>query len=162
VITIRPWLHIGGFKDAQDREQLISKGICAVLTLHGPVDHDGIETLHMPIADGVMLKPSTISKGVEFLLDHKERDHGVMTACFFGTSRSVTFAVAALKEAENLQLEEALHEVVALHPEASPHQKLWATIVKYYGEPVMYDRVADALIKLKASSEKQIRSRGRS
>ena len=144
---IRPWLHVGGFDDTQNREQLISTGIRAVLALNGPVDHEGIDTLYMPIPDGVRLKPTTIREGVAFLLDHKQGGRSVMAACSAGVSRSVTFAVAALKEAENLKLEEALREVATQHPGAAPHQKLWSTIVEYYGEPVTYDRVVDALMR---------------
>ena len=145
--TIRPWLHIGGFRDSLNRDLLNDRGIGAVLALDEPVTHEGIETLHLPIKDRVMLKTSTVERGVEFVLDQKNLGHGVMTACGAGISRSVTFAVAALKEAENLELETAMREVSALHPMAAPSQKLWSTLVNYYGEYETCDRIMEILVK---------------
>ena len=131
---IRPWLSVGNFDDARDRTLLVASGVGAILALLEPVDHEGIEMLYLPVQDGARLNGAVLRRGVEFILRHKAQGRGVMAACAFGTSRSVTFAVAALKEAEELSLDEALSSVVERHPLAKPNEVLWASLREYYEE----------------------------
>jgi predicted protein tyrosine phosphatase len=59
-----------------------------------------------------------------------------LIACGAGISRSVAFAVAVLKEEEDLSLREALRQVRAKHPGAMPHPALLKSLSEYYGEDV--------------------------
>jgi hypothetical protein len=58
----------------------MDEGVGAVLTLERPVDYDGIETLYLPIEDGVTVTPEVLREGVGFVLDQKEKRHGVLSA----------------------------------------------------------------------------------
>ncbi len=122
--VIRPWLSVGNFDDARDRTLLVAIGVGALLALLEPVDHEGIETLYLPVEDDVPLRGSVLRRGVEFILRHKAEGRAVMAACAAGTSRSVTFSVAALKE--------ALGSVVERHPFAKPNEVLWESLRDYY------------------------------
>ena len=128
--VIRPWLSVGNFDDARDRTLLVASGVGALLALLEPVDHKGIETLYLPVEDD--LRSTTLRRGVEFILQHKAEGRSVIVTCAVGTSRSVTFAVAALKEAEGLSLDAALSSVVERHPLAGPNERLWASLQEYY------------------------------
>ncbi|ERT05518.1 dual specificity phosphatase, catalytic domain protein [Lyngbya aestuarii BL J] len=59
-----------------------------------------------------------------------------MIACGAGISRSVAFAVAALKEIEDLSLLAALQIVKKYHFESLPHPALWKSLCAYYGESI--------------------------
>jgi len=131
---IRPWLSVGKFLEPRDRELMVSSGVEAILTLYWPVEHEGIESLHLPVEDGVPLKGEVLRRGVDFILRHKAQGHGVVVACRAGISRSVTFVVAAIKEAEGLSLDEALSNVVERHRFAEPGEVLWESLVEYYDE----------------------------
>tara|TARA_A100001037_G_C14700695_1_gene435838 strand:+ start:132 stop:536 length:405 start_codon:yes stop_codon:yes gene_type:complete len=130
--VIRPWLSVGKFLEPRDRELMVSRGIGAILALYWPVKHEGIDSLYLPVEDGVPLEAEVLTKGVEFILQHKAQGHGVLVACRFGISRSVTFAVAAIKEAEGLSLDEALSSVIERHQSANPGEVLWSSLRKYY------------------------------
>ena len=132
VNVIRPWLIVGNFDDARDRTLLVAIGVGALLALIEPIDHDGIEMLYLPVEDDVPLRSTVLRRGVEFILRNKAEGRGVMAACAAGTSRSVTFAVAALKEAEGLSLDEALSSVVERHSFAKPGERLWRSLREYY------------------------------
>lgn len=59
----------------------------------------------------------------------------MLVTCGRGVSRSATFAIAALKEAEGIALPDALRAVVAAHRETRPHIALWKSLCAYYNEP---------------------------
>ena len=62
----------------------------------------------------------------------------MLVACGAGISRSSTYAIASLKEIEDLGLLQAFHEVRALHTEALPHPELWKSLCAYYEEDVPF------------------------
>jgi predicted protein tyrosine phosphatase len=129
---IRPWLYIGGFRDSRDFPLLHSVHIGAILQLAGDVQHPGVESLYLPVEDGEALQPDVLKRGVEFIRAQKAAEKTILVACGAGVSRSTSFAVAALKEEENLTLAEAFSQVYLSHPDAFPHSALWRSLRQYY------------------------------
>jgi hypothetical protein len=142
---VRPWLYVGKFVDTLDGRTLSAQGIGAVLQLAHSVQHTGITSCFIPVDDGVPLPGDLLRQGVDFVLDAKRRGQRVLIACGAGMSRSVTFAVAALKEDEGLSLLDAVQTVKRNHPDSSPHPALWDSLCAYYGEPVPVHAMLRAL-----------------
>jgi Dual specificity phosphatase, catalytic domain len=135
---IRPWLAIGSFRDRQDLALLRANQIGAMLQLAGQIEHPGITSLYLPIEDGEPVSQGTLARGVAFVLAQRAAGVRVLVACGAGISRSTTFAIAALKQAEGLALLDAAREVRRLHPDGMPHHALWASLCAHYREPVSY------------------------
>lgn len=136
--TIRPWLYIGKFRETQDEKLLHEIGIGALLQLADSVNLPNIPSLYIPIEDGQPLPFDRLKSGVEFVRLEKAQGRHVLIACGAGISRSVSVAVAVLKEEENLSLFEAFRQVLAKHPQAMPHLALWQSLCDYYGESWSY------------------------
>jgi protein-tyrosine phosphatase len=74
----------------------------------------------------------------------REHGHTVLVACGAGTSRSVAFAAAALKDAEGMGVLDAVRAVRARHPDARPHFKLLASLCAYFGEAASTEELVRA------------------
>ena len=135
---IRPWLYIGKYRETLNRTLLAKSDIKAMLLLAELVEHPGITSLYIPIDDGVPLDPKLLRKGVDFVRMEKEFNHTVLIACGAGVSRSAVFAMAALKEVEELPLLDAIQTVKQHHPEAMPHFVLWESLCTYYSEDIPF------------------------
>lgn len=135
---VRSWLFIGKYSEALNRDLLDRHRIEAILQLAAPVEHAGITTLYLPVDDGAPLRPGVLPNGVAFVRSEYTKGNRVLVACGAGISRSVTFAVAALKEEENLSLIDALRAVIEVHPSGMPHPHLWQSLCDYYGEDVPF------------------------
>jgi hypothetical protein len=139
---IRPWLYIGKYRETRDGRYLATHNITAMLLLAELVEHPGITSLYLAVEDGEPLPSEMLTKGVDFVKAQKEAGQTVLVACGAGISRSATFAVAALKEVEDLGLREAIHIVQQAHPESMPHYKLWQSLCDYYGEVIPWIEIA--------------------
>jgi protein-tyrosine phosphatase len=73
---------------------------------------------------------------MDFVRVHYAQNKVILIACGAGISRSATFAIAALRQMENLPLLEAWRIVKTAHPEAMPHPALWESLCNYYGEDI--------------------------
>ena len=142
---VRPWLFVGRYLDSRDPDLLHRFRIKAMLHLADDVRLPGIISLYLPVDDGEPLPPSALQTGVEFVRSQKALDHRVLVACGAGISRSVSFAIAALKEEEGLSLVDAYHAVWQVHPEAMPHPALWQSLQAYYHEDTSFGAVFDLL-----------------
>jgi protein-tyrosine phosphatase len=142
---IRPWLFIGKYRNTLDPVSLEFHGIDAMLQLAEAVKQPGIASLYLPVEDGEPLPFHLLRQGVDFVLSEKRQGHTVLIACGAGQSRSVVFAITALKETENLSLLTAWQEVKRQHPEALPHMALWESLCNYYDEPIPFLRILDPL-----------------
>ncbi len=138
MILIRSGLYIGKAVETYDRDLLARERIDAMLQLAAYSPQPGIESLHIDIDDGVPLSPINLADGVAFIQRHQANDDNVLVACGAGISRSSTFVIASLKEAEDLGLLAAFCEVAARHPAALPHPALWKSLCTYYSENVPY------------------------
>jgi protein-tyrosine phosphatase len=138
---IRPWLHVGKYRDTLDPDRLRQYGIDAMLQLAEAVEQPGVSSLYLPMEDGRPIPPESLRQGVDFALTKRAQRHTVLIACGAGISRSVALAIAVLKEAEGLPLFEAWLEVKKRHPEAMPHLALWESLTLYYHENVPFLRL---------------------
>ena len=132
---IRDWLYIGNSRDTQDLAALEGSGIGAVLQLAGASPQKGIVTYLLPVEDGEPLGASVLREGLAFVANQRHQNKRVLIACAAGVSRSATFTVAALKEAEHASLLDALSAVVSAHPETLPNPILWRSLCDFYAEP---------------------------
>lgn len=135
---IRPWLAIGSFRDRQDAARMRAAGVGAMLELAGQVAVDGVESLYLPVEDGEPLARPSLARGVAYVLAQRAAGRLVLVACGAGISRSTTFAIAALREAEGLTLLQAAQQVRRRHPGGMPHPALWASLCAFAGEPLPY------------------------
>jgi protein-tyrosine phosphatase len=141
VFEIRDWLYIGKYSETVNLSFLKPYGIGAMLHLAAPVQHPGIELLYLAVDDAVPLAPATLKEGVGFIREQKALGKVVLVACGAGISRSSTFALAALKEEENLDLATAYRAILTHHPDALPHASLWESLSAYYSETLDHQQV---------------------
>ena len=137
---IRSWLYVGNFAESENAALLATHNIKAVLQVAHPINVPGVTSLYLPVSDDDPLPKSQLRRGVDFILSQKEQGNVTMVACHAGMSRSPTFAIAALKEAEDLQLLDALRALRQHHPHAMPNTPLWRSLCKYYQEPGLLSR----------------------
>ena len=143
---IRNWLCIGKYRDTLDATLLASHRIGAMLQLAEAVKHPGIESLYLPVEDGVPLAHHHLRQGIDFVLGQKRLGHKVLVACGAGMSRSAAFAVAALKEDEDLGLLDALRAVKSYHPDTLIHPALWESLCAFYQEDIPIDLAVSVMI----------------
>jgi protein-tyrosine phosphatase len=141
VYQVRDWLHIGKYRDTLNSAFLRSHKIGAMLQLAEPVKRDGIVSLYLQADDAVLLPPNILKEGVSFIRDQKEKGSIVLVACGAGISRSSTFAIAALKEEESLDLATAYQQVLTRHPDALPHPNLWQSLCECYSETIDHNQL---------------------
>jgi protein-tyrosine phosphatase len=138
VNQVRDWLYIGKYRDTLNSAYLRASNIGAMLQLAEPVKQEGIISLYLQVEDGVPLPPNRLREGVTFIRDRKKQHEIVLVACGAGISRSATFAIAALKEEENLDLASAYRDLLTHHPDALPHPQLWQSLCEYYSQTIDY------------------------
>jgi protein-tyrosine phosphatase len=138
---IRPWLYIGKYRDTTDLLLLEAHQIGAMLQLAELVEHPGITSLYLPVDDGVPLPYPMLKKGVDFVKTQKDQGRKVLVSCGAGISRSATFAIAALKEIEGLNLSDAFREINLHHRETLPHPALWKSLCDYFREEISYSKM---------------------
>jgi protein-tyrosine phosphatase len=137
VNRIRPWLYVGKYRDTLDGKRLVEAGIQAVLQLAAPFEYPGLDVLYLPVDDGVPIDPMLFERGIAFIRAHCP-DRPLLIACGAGVSRSVSFAIVALRELEQRSLLEAYEIVKTCHPDAMPHPTLWNSLCEHYGEEVPF------------------------
>jgi hypothetical protein len=148
---IRSWLYVGKFRETQNDDWLKHCGISAILQLADSVKQPAILSLYVPVEDGELLPFERLKRGVEFVRLAKAQGSNVLIACGAGISRSASFAIAALKEEENLTLLDALQQVLVQHPQARPHLALWKSLCEYYDEDVAYKDILKLIRQLNTS-----------
>jgi protein-tyrosine phosphatase len=149
VQRIRDWLFVGKYRDTIDKDLLDAYGIDAMLQLAEAVQQPDITSLYLPVEDGQPLPLQLLRQGINFIVEQKERGQLVLVACGAGQSRSVIYAVAALREVEGLHLLEALRAVKEQHSEAMPHPALWESLCEYYHEPMSFHDMLDVAMGTK-------------
>jgi hypothetical protein len=135
-------LH-GKYCDTLDPYVLELHRIKAMLQFAEAVKQPGIASLYLPVEDGEALPFDLLRRGVDFVLNEKRQGQAILIACGAGQSRSVAFAIAALKETENLPLLAVWQKVKLRHLEALPHMALWGSLCNYYHEKVPLTRILD-------------------
>lgn len=130
---IRDWLFIGKYRETLSLPLLHSYHIEAMLHLAADVQHNGIETLYLPIDDGVPVHQDILKQGIDFLVSQKAQGKIVLSACGAGISRSTTFAMGLLMHEEKLDIWDAYQAVLDHHPDALPAPDLVVSLAAYYG-----------------------------
>ena len=141
MIAIRPWLYLGKYRETFELPHLQVHNIGAMLQFAGKVNHPEIESLYLPIEDGVPIPPEVLAKGIQFIIARHQQGKKVLVSCGAAISRSVTFIIAALKETENMPLLEAYQSILNTYVGALPHPALWQSLCAYYHEDVPYWRL---------------------
>jgi hypothetical protein len=135
MILIRDDLFLGKLWDTLHLDHLQANHIGAMLQLCDEVPQEGIPHLYLGIRDGEQIPHTAFQQGLRFVQEQRAAGQRVLIACGAGISRSPTFAVACLKEAENRTLLDAYREVLSRHSAARPHPQLWRFVCDFYGEP---------------------------
>lgn len=130
---IRDWLFISGSTEAADKAALKERNIKALLSLHLKIKVEGVETLFLPVQEGIPLPAATINQGVAFVQAQHAKKRPVLIACGMGVSRSVTFATAVLHVIEGVPLHEAFLSIHDKHPKALPDHVHWDSLLALYG-----------------------------
>lgn len=152
---IRDWLFIGKYRETLSLPLLHSYHIGAMLHLAENVQHAGIETLYLPVDDGIPVKQEILKQGIDFLVEQKAQGKIVLSACGAGISRSTTFAMGLLMHEENLDIWEAYQAVLDHHPDALPAPDLLVSLATYYEIPL--DKMDAASKTMEMSLERQRR-----
>lgn len=105
------------------------------------VEYTNIPSLHLAAEDGCPLSSADFERGINFVLQNHQQDRKVLIACGAGISRSVIFAIAALRETEGTPLLTAYQEIVNAHIAALPHPVLWKSLCAHYQEEIPYIQV---------------------
>ena len=135
---IRSWLFIGAYRDTLNKSYLDLKSIQAILQLAEKVEQPNIVTLYLPVEDLAPISSGHLRQGVDFIRKNKQKGCRVLVSCGAGINRSSAFSTAALKEEEGLSLLDAFKEVKHKHPVSMPHEPVWDSLCKYYGENIPY------------------------
>jgi hypothetical protein len=135
---IRPWLFIGKYRETLDSGLLKINGINAMLQLAELVNQPEITCLYLAVEDGIPMPHEKLKTGIEFIKTNQNDGRRVLVACGAGISRSAAFAIASLKEVENLCLLEAYKAVKQHHPETLPHPAIWQSLCMYFDENVSF------------------------
>jgi protein-tyrosine phosphatase len=90
------------------------------------------------VEDFAPLRFDLLERGVAYIREQKRQNHRTLVACEMGINRSSAYCAAALKEEEGLSLFDAFKEVKRKHPESLPHESVWVSLCKYYGEETPY------------------------
>ncbi|MFD3002703.1 dual specificity protein phosphatase family protein [Pontibacter toksunensis] len=138
---VRPWLFVGKFRDTLNYRCLKANNIEAMLQFAELVEYTDIPALHLAVEDGSPLSSADLQHGISFVLQQHQQDKKVLIACGAGISRSVIFAIAALRETEDTALLTAYQEIVHAHIAALPHPVLWKSLCAHYQEEIPYIQV---------------------
>lgn len=135
------WLYVGSVKDAEDLTKLQGAGIGAVLSLAWPISHPDIAVKRVYFEDGEPIPDEVFCEALSFVRRQRRLGRKVLIACSAGISRSPTIAIAVLHELEGYPLVDAFRMVLGSVHMAYPHQVLWNSICRFYGEWVRMDDV---------------------
>jgi protein-tyrosine phosphatase len=130
---IRDWLFISGSTEAADKAALKERKIKALLSLHAKLKPEGVDTLFLPVQEGIPLPAATINQGVAFVQAQHAKKRPALIACGMGVSRSVTFATAVLHVIEGVPLHEAFLSIHEKHAKALPDHVHWDSLLALYG-----------------------------
>ena len=153
---IRPWLYVGKYRETLDCALLHHSGISAMLQLAESVQQPRISSLYVPIEDGEPLASDHLRTGIEFVRQEKAKGNTVLIACGAGISRAPSFAIAVIKEEENLSLLDAFRQIRAEHPQARPHLELWQSLCEYYQEDVPYKSILKLMLQVKPTAKQRL------
>jgi len=130
VFNVRRWWHevdpaviLGALPLRSDAEPLHGLGVRGVINMcqeyQGPMTEYarlGIEQLWLPTVDFNPPKLQDVSRGVEFIQAHAQRDSKVYVHCKAGRARSATVVICWLVRHRSMSLEEAQLHLIKARP----------------------------------------------
>ena len=128
------WLYVGSVEDAEDYAELQRAGIKAVLTLAWPIQHPDIAVKRVYFEDGEPIPDEVFCETLSFVRQQRRLGRKVLIACSAGVSRSSAIAIAVLHELEGYPLVEAFRTVLGKVHLAYPHQVIWNSVCRFYGQ----------------------------
>jgi protein-tyrosine phosphatase len=143
---IRDWLYVSGHAFARSETLLHEQQIGALLSLYEQLDHPSVDCLFIPAEEGYPFSTHMIEQGVSFVRQQHEQGKHILISCGHGISRSVSFALASLKEIEGLTLEQAYRQVHSKHAEAMPDHVHWESLCRYYQEESDFWRIWESIV----------------
>lgn len=119
-----------------------------MLQLAEYVPQPEIEVLYLAVEDGEPLSYDLITQGIEFLEKQRKQNSRTLVSCGAGISRSATFCVAALHEAEGLSPLDAYRDLHRVYSLAMPNMYLWRSLLAYYGQDVSLRDAAEQILEI--------------
>jgi predicted protein tyrosine phosphatase len=126
-------IYISGWRATLYIDHLREAKITNVLKLfadepHFPADFNVCVNA---LADGEVIPPGVLKRGVDFVIGRVEAGERVLVMCGAGISRSATFVLAALLERGH-DIREAFALLREQHYEATPHPAMWRSLIVEY------------------------------
>ncbi len=126
-------IYISGWRATLYLDHLREAKITNVLKLfsdqpHFPADFNVYTNA---LADGEMIPPGTLKRGVDFVTGRVEEGARVLVMCGAGISRSATFVLASMLE-RGWEIRPAFKLLREQHYEATPHPAMWRSLIVEY------------------------------
>lgn len=138
---VRPWLMIGRYVETADITFLKQYNIKSMLQLQVSINQPGVNSLYLPIKDGVAISEASFEKAIQFIQAQYVEENNILIACELGISRAPIFAMAALMVTENASVLDAYYAVHEVNPNALPHPQLMKSLIDYFHSPETFVEV---------------------
>nr|XP_057922250.1 dual specificity protein phosphatase 22-B isoform X3 [Doryrhamphus excisus] len=123
-VTVLPYLYLGNFRDARDREQLARNNITHILSIHDSAAPILQEMTYLCISAADLPTQNLtqhFKQSIMFMHESRLKGEGCLVHCLAGVSRSVTLVVAYIMTVTRLGWKEALAAVRVVRPSAGPN-----------------------------------------
>jgi protein-tyrosine phosphatase len=130
---IQDGVYISGYRATEYAPRLRAAGITNVLKLYEDIPYFPTDfvTFENPLNDGEPVAPEALRRGTDFILNCVLEEEAVLVMCVAGISRSATFVLSYLLRRGH-DLRDAYRLLKAGRPQASPHPKLWLSLIAHY------------------------------
>uniref|UniRef100_A0A3Q2YF08 Dual specificity phosphatase 22b n=1 Tax=Hippocampus comes TaxID=109280 RepID=A0A3Q2YF08_HIPCM len=118
-LQVLPYLYLGNFRDARDREQLAKNNITHILSIHDTAAPILQEMTYLCISAADLTQH--FKQSIMFMHESRLKGEGCLVHCLAGVSRSVTLVVAYIMTVTGLGWKEALAAVRVVRPSAGPN-----------------------------------------
>ncbi|XP_019734748.1 dual specificity protein phosphatase 22-B [Hippocampus comes] len=121
---VLPYLYLGNFRDARDREQLAKNNITHILSIHDTAAPILQEMTYLCISAADLPTENLtqhFKQSIMFMHESRLKGEGCLVHCLAGVSRSVTLVVAYIMTVTGLGWKEALAAVRVVRPSAGPN-----------------------------------------
>jgi hypothetical protein len=144
-------LYISGWRATMYADYLRQAEITHVLKLYAGIPYfpDDFDVVELGIQNGDPVPPDAFDSGVLFVVGHLNAGRPVLVLCGAGINRSSTFVLASLV-ARGYDLHAAFTLLRQRHPQATPHPRLWESLIQHFHLPYTLD---DALGWMRADRE---------
>lgn len=131
---IPSFLYLGAVSAAQDKKFITKHKIKRIVSIGADpkIQHDGVVYHRFRIKDSIDSDITQLFDDVNRVLEEgRERKECVLVHCKAGISRSPTLVIAYLMKYLDTSLKDALHQVLAARPSASPNGRFMKELINY-------------------------------